>query len=274
MQAIALPCPFRLDPDIVSGPESENTMSTTKTLVPSATLDELTAWAKDTDKHGETLKALRSAKSADEFLKALPIARTVLHDTESAAAAVAVAKATAKVGQAVVDANTTFRMNLVAQYLRWFPKSTNRDIARALWDAPEGDAQTALARFDKMVKRDRDALTVRAAAIAAQKEAPEGSSISVPTPSAALKMVKHATVKEVKAMTDRASKGEPIVPDDSTPTPVKFGSIVSAAARLVDALGNVDPETITPDGIAALYGSLAKAATLTRELKGAPVPAA
>lgn len=234
-------------------------MSTNTKAVAVATPDlaTLTEWAQDKGKHAEALRTLRSAKTAEEFTAALPVATSLLKDAEAAEQAVAQAKAIAKVGQEVADAHTSYRIGLTAQYLRWFPKVANRDLARALWGADE----ESIVRREKMVARDRKALAIIAAAKAGRESAPEGASISVPSAPAALKMVKHATNADVKAMTDRAKAGEVILPQDpTTPAPVKFGSLVSAAAKIVDSLDNVDPETITVDAITALVGSLAKAA--------------
>jgi hypothetical protein len=222
----------------------------------------LTEWAADKGKHAEALRTLRSAKTADEFTAALPVAVTLLHDAEAAEQAVAHAKAVAKVGQEVADAHTSYRIGLTAQYLRWFPKVANRDLARALWGADED----SIVRREKMVARDRKALAIIAAAKAGRSTAPEGASISVPSAPAALKMVKHATNVDVKAMVDRAKKGETIVPE--TPhavTPVKFGSVVSAAARLSDSLDNVDPSTIDADAVKVLLGTLAR---IARKVEG------
>jgi hypothetical protein len=240
-------------------------MSTrTVTRTSPATLAELTEWKDDTSKHGEALKALRSCKTPEEFAAAFPVARAILRDSDAAESAVVEAKAIAKVGREVADAHTTYRLSLTAQYLRWFPKVGNRDLARALWEASDAD----IVRREKMVARDRKALAIIAAAKAGRADAPEGASISVPSPSAALNMVKHATATEAKAMADRAKKGETIVaPVEKDTAPVKMGRLVSVAASLVDSLDNVDAETVTPEAIAAILGSLAKAARKVEALR-------
>lgn len=237
--------------------------STSTSVVTVPTLSDLTEWKAESDKHSEALKAVRACKSFAEFQQALPVARTLLRDSDAAVAAVEQAKAIAKVGQEVADAHTSYRIGLTAQYLRWLPKVTNRDLARDLWDADESE----IVRREKMVARDRKALAIIAAAKEGRASAPEGSSISVPSPASALKMVKHATVADTKAMVARAKAGEPIVPQTTdTPAPVKIGRAVSAAAALVDMLGNVDPESITPDAVSALLASLSKATTRAQSL--------
>lgn len=203
--------------------------------------------------HAEALKALRAAQTEAEFVAAWESARAAFAgETSALEGAVAAAKETVRVGQAAIDAHTTFRVRLVEAYVTRYPKVTNAALARAVYG---DDSNTRR----KQVGRDRVAVAVRVSATKA-KDAHPDMAIAVPSITQALRAANAATnVNDQKALLARAAKGEDlIVKDAAEPKPLAMSRLIVRVESVKDGLAILDGKTVTAETVATLRALVAE----------------
>ena len=212
-----------------------------------ATLQEIATASDMMSHHAEALKALKAAQTEAEFTAAWEAARAAFAgETAAIEGAVAVAKETVRVGQAAIDAHTTYRLRLVEAYTSRYPKVTNAALARAVYG---DDSNTRR----KQVGRDRIAVTVRIVAAKA-KDAHPDMAIAVPTFTQALKAANAATSADAqKALLARAAKGEDLIVKGAQEVkPLAMSRLIVRAESVKDGLALLDQKTVTAETLATL----------------------
>lgn len=203
-----------------------------------------------TGQQREALKVLRSVKvdAPDEFRAAFGTAVTLYRDTADVQQAVTEAQAIVKAGRAAIDAHTSYRLGLVAQWLRVFPKSSHADVARALYGSDDNTQR-------KMAGRDVKAVTLAATAKA------HGQTIGA---TRALSLTAKASNADVKAMTARVVAGESPEPPKADAEPVTYtgSQIVKAAERLADMVKAQGADRLTAEQAATVKGILQRVANV------------